>query len=83
MTRSMARELAPDHIRVNAIAPGPVATDDSIDETVVARMTERMAIKRIGTPRDLIGPLLFLASDMSAWVTGQVLVVDGGGFMVG
>ncbi len=85
MTRSMARELAPDHIRVNAIAPGPVSVGDEgdIDAGVVARMTERMAIKRLGTPQDLVGPLLFLASEMSAWITGQVLVVDGGGFMVG
>jgi 3-oxoacyl-[acyl-carrier protein] reductase len=85
MTRSMARELAPDHIRVNAIAPGPVSVGDEgdIDAGVVARMTERMAIKRLGTPQDLVGPLLFLASEMSAWITGQVLVVDGGGFMIG
>ncbi|MGB9112949.1 MAG: SDR family oxidoreductase [Acidimicrobiales bacterium] len=85
MTRSMARELAPDNIRVNAIAPGPVVTGDleGLDPNVAARMTERMAIKRLGTPADLIGPLLFLASDMSAWMTGQVLVVDGGGFMIG
>ena len=85
MTRSMARELAPENIRVNAIAPGPVITGDleSLDANVAARMTERMAIKRLGTPADLVGPLLFLASDMSAWMTGQVLVVDGGGFMIG
>jgi 3-oxoacyl-[acyl-carrier protein] reductase len=85
MTRSMARELAPDHIRVNAIAPGPVVVGNvaSIDADLIARMTERMAIKRLGTPEDLVGPLLFLASEMSAWMTGQVLVVDGGGFMVG
>jgi 3-oxoacyl-[acyl-carrier protein] reductase len=85
MTRSMARELAPDNIRVNAIAPGPVVAGDldSISDDVAKRMTERMAIKRLGTPADLVGPLVFLASEMSAWMTGQVLVVDGGGFMVG
>jgi 3-oxoacyl-[acyl-carrier protein] reductase len=85
MTRSMARELAADNIRVNAIAPGPVVAADlaGISDDVVARMTERMAIKRLGTPDDLVGPLLFLASETSAWMTGQVLVVDGGGFMVG
>lgn len=85
MTRSMARELAGDHIRVNAIAPGLIVTgsNDSIDAEAANRMTERMAIKRLGTPEDLVGPLLFLASDMSAWMTGQVLVVDGGGFMIG
>ncbi|MGA8296398.1 MAG: SDR family oxidoreductase [Acidimicrobiales bacterium] len=85
MTRSMARELAPAHIRVNAIAPGPVVAGDmgGIDAKMADRMTERMAIKRLGTPEDLVGPLLFLASKMSAWMTGQVLVVDGGGFMVG
>lgn len=83
MTRTMARELASENIRVNAIAPGPVTTGDpsALPKDLVARLTERMCIKRIGTPEDLVGTLLFLAGEMSSWITGQVLVVDGGGFM--
>jgi NAD(P)-dependent dehydrogenase (short-subunit alcohol dehydrogenase family) len=79
----MARELASENIRVNAIAPGPVTTGDpsALPKDLVARLTERMCIKRIGTPEDLVGTLLFLAGEMSSWITGQVLVVDGGGFM--
>ena len=85
LTRSMARELAADNIRVNAIAPGPVTTGDPADlpEEMVARLTERMCVKRVGTPDDLVGTLLFLASDMSSWMSGQVLIVDGGAVMLG
>jgi NAD(P)-dependent dehydrogenase (short-subunit alcohol dehydrogenase family) len=85
MTRSMARELAPDHIRVNVIAPGPIVVGDadSVDQSVLERMADQRAMKRLGTQQDLVGPLLFLVSEMSAWVTGQALVVDGGGFMLG
>jgi 3-oxoacyl-[acyl-carrier protein] reductase len=85
LTRSMARELAPDNIRVNAIAPGPVTTGDpaALPAEMVARLTERMCVKKVGTPDDLVGTLLFLASDMSSWMSGQVLVVDGGAVMLG
>ena len=85
LTRSMARELAIDNIRVNAIAPGPVTTGDPADlpAETVARLTERMCVKRVGTPNDLVGTLLYLASDLSSWMSGQVLVVDGGAVMLG
>jgi NAD(P)-dependent dehydrogenase (short-subunit alcohol dehydrogenase family) len=81
----MARELAQDNIRVNAIAPGPVTTGNPADlpAEMVARLTERMCVKKVGTPEDLVGTLLFLASDMSSWMSGQVLVVDGGAVMLG
>jgi NAD(P)-dependent dehydrogenase (short-subunit alcohol dehydrogenase family) len=86
LTRSLARELAADNIRVNAIAPGPVATGDAGDQLAaetVRRYTDRMCIKRLGSEADIVGPLLFLAGELSSWITGQVLVVDGGGSMLG
>ncbi len=85
ITRSLARELAPYRIRVNAIAPGPVITGDEaeISEEVVRSFLEWRCIKRFGSEADIVGPMLFLASEMSSWITGQVLVVDGGGNMPG
>jgi 3-oxoacyl-[acyl-carrier protein] reductase len=85
LTRSMARELGPRNIRVNAIAPGAATTGDpaELSPEAVEQMTGPMCLKRVGTPVDLVGPLLFLASDLSSWISGQVLVVDGGAFMLG
>jgi NAD(P)-dependent dehydrogenase (short-subunit alcohol dehydrogenase family) len=80
LTRSMAAELAPDGIRVNALAPGTVDTD--MVRNTGPEAQERMAtvslLGRIATPEEMIGPALFLASDASSYVTGQVLVADGG-----
>jgi NAD(P)-dependent dehydrogenase (short-subunit alcohol dehydrogenase family) len=85
MTRSMARELAKDNIRVNAIAPGPINTGAlaGLPESVIENLRNQMCIKKIGEPEDLLGALLFLATDQSAWMTGQVVVVDGGNIMLG
>ena len=79
LTRQLAAELAPG-VRVNAIAPGIVKTDFARalwepDEAAVAR---HLPLRRIGLPDDISGAAVFLASDAAAWVTGDVLVVDGG-----
>jgi len=79
LTKILASELAPG-VRVNAIAPGLVRTDFARAlwepaEDAVARM---MPLQRIGEPEDIAGAALFLASDLASWVTGEVLVVDGG-----
>jgi NAD(P)-dependent dehydrogenase (short-subunit alcohol dehydrogenase family) len=84
LTRALARELGPSRITVNAVAPGLVANESSralnADEYVAAAAAAR-AIGRDMAPGDLVGAVLFLASPESAFVTGQTLVVDGGGVM--
>ncbi len=82
MTRGMAVSLAHLQIRVNAIAPGPVETPMTAssreDPGYVARMIDRVPLQRSGVPDDIAGVVAFLASDDSAWITGEVLHVDGG-----
>lgn len=82
LTRAMAVELAPYSIRVNAVCPGPVMTDmlrevipNEKDRTALATETP---LGRIGTPEDIAGATLFLASPESDWCTGQVISIDGG-----
>ena len=80
-TKVLARELAPYNIRVNAIAPGLTqtemmessTTDDALQETL-----NRICIKRVGKPEEIANAILFLASDLSSYITRQVLRVDGG-----
>ena len=82
LTRSLARELGPYGIRVNAIAPGWTLTQKQLDkwatpETLTAHL-DRQCLKRHLYPEDIVGAALFLASDTSAMITGQCVVVDGG-----
>ena len=81
LTRSMALELARDKIRVNAIAPGYFATEingDFWQTDAGARMVKGIPMGRIGNLPELDGPLLLLASDAGAFMTGSILTVDGG-----
>lgn len=81
LTRSLAVEWAPE-IRVNAVAPGYIATPMTADVTADpvrgAWILERIPLGRLGSPDDVVGPVVFLASDAAAYVTGQVLFADGG-----
>jgi NAD(P)-dependent dehydrogenase (short-subunit alcohol dehydrogenase family) len=82
-TKFLARDLSPQGVRVNALAPGLVLTPltahlrDSAPERV-HKTADRTLLKRVAEPADLVGPMLFLASDLSRYLTGVVLPVDGG-----
>lgn len=79
LTKVLAAELAPG-VRVNAIAPGLVKTDfaRALWEPAEDLVAATMPLHRLGEPDDIAGAALYLASDLSSWVTGEVLVVDGG-----
>jgi len=83
LSKSLARETASRNVRVNAIAPGFITTDMTKDlpDKIKETMLEQIPLKRMGTPEDIAAAALFLASDDSAYITGQVLTVDGGMFM--
>ena len=81
LAKAMARELAPDGIRANAIAPGMVDTDlliGKIDDAGKRRVAEGVPLGRLALPADIANACLFLASDQSAYITGVVLDVSGG-----
>jgi NAD(P)-dependent dehydrogenase (short-subunit alcohol dehydrogenase family) len=82
LTHAMALELAPYGIRVNAIAPGPTLTGltrASYADPERRRATiAQIPLGRLGEPEDIVGAILFLASDESRWVTGSTVTVDGG-----
>jgi len=79
-TKSVAKELGSRNIRCNAIAPGFIETEmtKELPEKVINDWLAKIPLKRTGTPEDVANACLFLASDMSSYITGQVLTVDGG-----
>ncbi|HXG52249.1 MAG TPA: 3-oxoacyl-ACP reductase family protein [candidate division Zixibacteria bacterium] len=80
-TRTLAREVGDDNINVNAVAPGSTLSEENPTEEIIkyrqARLGDR-ALKRVQVPQDLVGTVLFLASPLSDFMTGQTLSVDGG-----
>ena len=80
LTRSVAKELGSRNIRCNAIAPGFIVTalTDQLSEEVRKEWTKQIPLRRGGTPEDIAQLCVFLGSDMSAYITGQVLRCDGG-----
>jgi 3-oxoacyl-[acyl-carrier protein] reductase len=80
VTKSVAKELGSRNVTVNAIAPGFIETEmtDVLPEEVKLRMLESIPLKRVGTPTDVAHAALFFASEYASYITGQVLVVDGG-----
>lgn len=79
VTLSLARELAKHKIRVNAVAPGVTHTDmvDALPDSVIKPLIESIPLGRMGEPEDIACACLYLASDMSSYVSGAVLPVDG------
>jgi 3-oxoacyl-[acyl-carrier protein] reductase len=85
LTRQLSREFGPHGVTVNSVAPGfvlsntaSVAQFESYGEEGKTRMVEGLAMRRLGRPEDIANAVLFFASDLAPWVTGQVLSVDGG-----
>lgn len=80
ITISLARELGPRGIRVNAVAPGVTATDmvAALPAEVIKPIADAIPLKRVGQPEDVANAFVFLASDLASYVTGEVLSVDGG-----
>jgi 3-oxoacyl-[acyl-carrier protein] reductase len=80
LTKSVAKELASRNILVNAVAPGFIETEmtGKLDEKLKAQVTERIPLGRFGKAEEVANTVLFLASDLSSYITGQTLIVDGG-----
>ena len=80
MTKALAKELGPSNIQVNCIAPGVIQTDmlNDIDEEIIEGLREETPLMRIGTVDDIANCALFLASDKSNFITGQVISPNGG-----
>ena len=80
LTRSLAAELAPSHIRVNCVAPGVIQTDmlNELPPELLPELAEQTPMGRLGTPADIAAAVAFLASPEADFITGQVLTCDGG-----
>lgn len=82
LTRVLARELGPHNVRVNVVAPGTVRTRLNepwlADEEATRAVLANIPLGRIAEPEDIVGAVLFLASDSARWITGSTIVVDGG-----
>lgn len=80
VTKTLAKEFGANNIRVNAVAPGIISTDmgSEVDNEFVQNMIARSALRRIGQPKEVSKVILFLASDLSNYVTGQIIRIDGG-----
>lgn len=79
LTKSLARELGPDGIRVNAVAPGVISTDmvAALPQEIVKQISATIPLGRVGQPEEVASTFVFLASDMASYVTGAILSVDG------
>jgi 3-oxoacyl-[acyl-carrier protein] reductase len=83
LTKSLARECAGRNVRVNAVAPGYIASDmtAAMPEEAREKTLAQIPLKRQGKPEDVAAAVLFLASEASSYITGQVIAVDGGMFI--
>ncbi|MCR6516155.1 MAG: SDR family NAD(P)-dependent oxidoreductase [Clostridium sp.] len=79
LTKSLARELGKDGIRVNAVAPGVIETDmvKALDKNIIDAISKTIPLDRLGTSEDVANAFLFLASDMASYISGEILSVDG------
>ena len=80
ITKSLARELGPYGIRVNGIAPGLIDTDmgNYKSKEEIDKVLNRMSIKRMGKPEEIAQAAIYIASEEAAYMTGQILIIDGG-----
>lgn len=80
LTRSLAMELAPSHIRVNCVAPGVIRTDmvETLGQDTIDALREETPLGRLGTPEDVAEAVAFLAGEKASFITGQILTADGG-----
>lgn len=79
-SKSCAKEAARRGICINVVAPGYIKTPmtDALDDTIIKEMSDKIPLKRLGEPKDVAGVVGFLCSDKASYITGQVIVVDGG-----